>query len=94
MFGERITSNFQARPLMYGSDLPEKVQEDFGIRAENDGNYFKYKGEYYDLADFLAHENSSEDGYWHGACAQSFFTGIVVRLTDDNEGVIVGTWSA
>ena len=92
MFGERITSNFQARPLMYASDLPEKVQEDLGIRAENDGDYFKYKGEYYDLADFLACD--SFDGYWHGSFAQSFFSGILVRLTDDNEGVIVGTWSA
>lgn len=67
-------------------------------------NFFRYRGTCYDLGQFVrikhkgcmsfepfAHFDHSGDlKGWDGIMTDSFFSGIVVKYTDDNESLIVG----
>lgn len=95
----RIKTNYQPRPLFYGSELAPKIAS--ALRAEydhydaeqfNEALFFQYRGEWYDLGEFI---RGGPDG-WDGCRADSAFGGLLVRLVemDDGNGVIVANcWS-
>ena len=73
--------------------------------AQDDGRFFRYKGAVYDLGEFVRIEKRSnlcggfthtvDDGSpllaWHGIQTDSYFSGVLVRYTDNtHEAVIVG----
>jgi len=61
--------------------------EDFN----HDFSFFKYRGDYYNLADFLT--NTNPDGMfkgWHGIASDSYFSGTLVKLCGDD--VIIGRY--
>lgn len=67
-----------------------------GIEAGTDSaTFFRYRGELYDLGDFEMVTDSmhSFEG-WHGYQSDSFFSGILIRLSSDWETVIVGRYSS
>jgi len=83
-----ITTNNVPRDFIYWWDLSAKEQADFDWMAnpEETGSFFRYKGEVYDLSDFM-HCNIPG---WDGVKGDSFFSGIVVRLDEDR--IIVGQY--
>lgn len=83
-----ITTNNVPRDLLTGADLTdaELAEFDWLDDAESDGGFFRYRGTVYNLSDF---ERTSLKG-WDGISHDSYFSGVVVRLVDDNERVIVG----
>ena len=94
-----IKTNNQPRRLFFACELsqPEraKLRQQFDWmedeQFDHDCSFFKYRGEYHNLADFLT--NTSPDGRlrgWHGIARDSSFSGVVVKLRGND--VIVGRY--
>lgn len=91
-----IITNNQPRPIIYGCELPEKVKRDFDYYDQNEldnATFFKYRGQYYDLGDFL---RCGQECFanWHGYRSDSFFSGLLVRLSSCGDFVTVGSYYA
>ena len=77
-----ISTNGQRRELTYGED----------------DSTFTYRGNTYSLSEFQRVEPDGElaAAGWHGSSADSMFSGVLVRLAEDDDGnscVIVGCWT-
>ena len=91
----KISSNHQARDLVCFYDMPEKEQNEFDyVREDHDRcslRFFKYKGEYYDSYEFVRSPDSFPS-YWQGYQSDSFFSGLLIRFSEDDDSVIVGQY--
>jgi hypothetical protein len=96
-----IQTNHQPRGLKYLSDFNSADQQQ--IRSQYDWmdkydlecnyGFFKYRGCFYHLQDFLRVVNMSTDSLigWDGYLSDSFFSGVVIKLVDnDCDSVIIG----
>lgn len=96
----KIITNNVPRDILDASNLTitERKQFDYlDWKALEDGtdsaSFFRYKGQLYDLGEFQRIEhNGPENPFkgWDGYQSDSFFSGTLVRLVDDNERLIVG----
>jgi len=91
-----IISNYHERPIICGSELTEKEREWWLDLLEPDDldycSFFRYKHQVYFLGDFMRFEHYPDNSFdgWDGYSGDSFFSGTVVKYSDDCEGVIVG----
>jgi hypothetical protein len=88
----KIKCNGQARPIVSRFEVPDSIlasEFDWTDPAE-DGSFFKYRGVWYSLEDFTCAPESLSD--WDGYHGDSYFSGVVIRLTDDGESVVCGTY--
>ena len=90
-----IITNNQYRNLMYGYELTKEEQKEFDYLDDiEDSTYFKYKGQIYSLDNFMRIENhpdkefSSYDGYH----SDSYFSGVLIKLSDCGEAVKVARY--
>lgn len=86
----KISTNNQPRPIMNWDELTEYEQSEYPTIL-TDGSFFRYKGQVYSLEEFI---NVSNSGNWQGALAFTAFSGLLIRLVQNGEFVIVGyaTW--
>lgn len=97
-----IKTNNQPRRLMSLYDFSPadqvKVREHFDWmdqdELETSYSFFKYRGNFYHLSEFmiLGSAAPSELCSWDGYSSDSYFSGIVIRMVNDNEDVVVGTY--
>lgn len=88
-----IKTNNIPRNVVYGFELPENQRKEFDYLSEEEysnNEFFKYKGRYYDLGEFMRCEGELKEQGWYGYMSDSFFSGIVIKF--DDESVIVGTY--
>jgi hypothetical protein len=104
----KIKTNNVPRDVIYGWELYANEREQFDYidwdaveRGETMPEFFRYKGELYDLGEFATtgHIMDDEVTKWDGYQSDSFFSGIVIRWPredgqsePDFERVIVGTY--
>ena len=86
----RVTTNNIPRDVLYGFELTARERAEFDYYSTeeefNSAQFFRYKGEVYDLGEF---EVATIPG-WDGQQVDSFFSATVIRYTDDYERVVVG----
>ena len=90
-----IISNNIEREILNFCQLPDNVKSDFDYidDPDNSGAMFaKYKGHYYDLGEFTRAPDSLELLGWQGINTESYFSGVLIRFTDDNEAIIMGRY--
>ena len=95
-----IKTNHQERELLSLHELPlgrqSQVQDDFDWLSadEFDYGFFTYKGRVHHISEYMRIENHPDADFssWHGYEADSYFSGTVVRLSDDGETVVVGSY--
>jgi hypothetical protein len=82
-----IRSNYHTRPLINGFELTEKEKAGFDYLENIEDNlFFRFKGQVYDLNEFMAvDKNSPFPAFWHGYSSDTFFSGILIHLCDDND---------
>lgn len=93
----QIITNNVPRVLVAFADLPIKAQADFDYVEELawfDPRFVQYKGCWYDVYD--SQNITRELGFdqfkgWHGIVSDSFFSGVLFKLCD-NDDVIVGRY--
>lgn len=88
----KIITNNHFRDVLYAFELTEKELQQFDYLPEGEGSFFRYKGQVYDLGEFMRWDNPSSPtrGGWDGFRSDSFFSGIVVKYDEDCERVKVG----
>ncbi len=88
-----IITNNVPRPIIYGWEIPE-VRGEFDWLDDQEfyaAEFFRYKGRVYSLDEFtLSNAFPGFDGY----VGDSFFSGVLVRVVDNGESVVVGRYCA
>lgn len=89
-----IKTNRVPRDLLDWSDLTKAEQSDFDYIDDTDSAYarfFRYRGAAYDVNEFMRVPCQLAKG-WDGYSADSYFSGVLIRLVDNCERVIVGRY--
>jgi len=99
-----IKTNHQWRDLLYRSDVPEAIlkdQFDYQDPDETLDGFFKYRGYWYHIDGFMAVTRTpatvsaadwSPLQNWDGYASDSYFSGVVIKFSDDCEQIKVGTY--
>ena len=85
-----IITNNQPRDILYGSQLPEKYRKEFDYLTDEeygDQAFFIYKNQAYGLSEFMRTDSFKD---WDGVVGNSFWAGIVIKIINDGDSVIVG----
>lgn len=91
----RIITNHNWRQFTYRYDVPDEVLKDQfdWLDEETIDGFFCYKGYWYHTSQFTCIVGGDEPiNLWHGVHNDSFFSGVLVRLSDDAETYQVGTF--
>ena len=91
-----IKCNNKPRPIMYGFELSDNKKLEFDYLGDNinDNRFFVYKNEIYDINDFMRVcdlHNNPFNGY-HGYISESYFSGILIKLCEDSDYIIVARY--
>jgi hypothetical protein len=96
----KLITNNQPRLLIDAYELTATERTEFDYldwQAIDQGNdsatFFRYRGRLYDLGEFMRSTDPNLKG-WHGYAADSFFSGVVIKLSDDGDYVTVATYLA
>jgi len=97
-----IKTNNQPRRLMSLHELSSADQVEARKRfdwmdseeLETSCDFFKYRDNIYHLSEFMSFTSfaSGEFKGWNGYSADTYFSGILVRIVNENEDVVVGTY--
>ena len=95
-----IKTNNQPRRLLSACEFSgaerTKLRKQFDWMSDEEFDlncsFFKYKGDYYNLVDFMRVDvaNGSPFVGWHGYSSDSYFSGVLIKLC--GEDVIVGRY--
>lgn len=93
----KIVTNNHWRQLKYRHEVPEKVlQGQFDWTNEDDhcDGFFQYRGTWYHSSEFLSLSQGAprEMKEWHGYSSDSFFSGVLIRISEDGEMYQVATY--
>ena len=89
--GAVVTTNHHVREFLYMWDVPYGVlcdQFEHLDSFEATTGFFKYRGWWYHVSDFM---RTPMEG-WDGAAPDSFFSGVLIKLHEDGETYTVGTY--
>lgn len=90
-----VKTNRQWRDLVYRSAVPAKVLADqFDHLSDDDApdGFFCYRKYWYHTSDFMRVDGIAELAEWHGYAGDSYFSGVVVKLSSDGDQYQVGTY--
>lgn len=88
-----ITTDRKWKDLCYAHDVPVKVlKEQFDHLEDPVDGFIKYRRAWYHASDFLRVDKGSPLEGWHGYLNETYFSGIVIRLSDDGEQYQIGTF--
>lgn len=86
-----IKTNHQWRNFLDWYELPKKAKEALNY-ADESGSFFKYRGVYYSIEEFMRIENWPEMKNWHAYSSDSYFSGVLIRLSNDGEQYQIGRY--
>ena len=90
-----IKTDHKWRDLVYRCDVPAKVladQFDYQDASEVTDGFFCYRGYWYHIDGFMRIENNPDLTGWHGYASDSYFSGVLIQLSNDGEQIKVGTY--
>ena len=85
----------QPQQIKYDYEVPKKVLDDYDWLDEDDKaiGWIKHRKRWYHLSDFMrADKDSPMFPKWDGYHSDSFFSGVLVKFTDDGDGVYIRTY--
>lgn len=88
----KVISNHHWRYFKYRDEVPEKVlKDDLDWTNEEDhfGLYFEYGGQWFHVSEFA---RQTELNGWDAILSLSYFDGIIIKISDDNESLKVGRY--
>lgn len=92
VYTDRKWKNFK-----YGYEVPKKVmRSDFDHLDEDSAidGFLLYRGNWYHISDFMRISPGAPDWmkHWSGYTSDSAFSGILIKISDDGEQYIIGTY--
>ena len=89
----QIITNHHWRNLSYRYEVPEKVLKDqFDYIPDEFGGFLKYRNHWYHLTDFMTTSANSPFPDWQGYASDSFFSGVLIDLSEDCEQYRIATY--
>ena len=92
----KVRTNYQWRQFKYRYEVPSSVLDwyDWLDDDESYDGWIKYLDRWYHVTDFMRLDGPHPEkfGDWHGVYSDSFFSGVVIRLSDDGEEYQIGTY--
>jgi len=93
-----IKTDNKWRNLLYGYELPKKQRKEFDYLNDEEfaiSNFAKYRGNYYDVGEFqrvpdIRNEDGPMFAKWDGYKSDSYFSGILIKLSSDGERYKIG----
>lgn len=93
----KIITNHHERFLKYVNEVPRQVINDYDHLDEDEAfdGWIQYRDRWYHLSDFMGinHLNTptpTEFDGWHAYLNDSFFSGVVIKFSDDCESYSIG----
>lgn len=94
-----IKTNNVQRPVLDSCELTEKEKCEFDYlpweqidKGEDSASFFRFKGQVYDLSQFMYARKAFGFSEWDGYFSDSAFSGVLVRYCNNNESLIVATY--
>ena len=90
-----IVTNNVPREIVAFYELPDTAREDFDYVTGEDQyspRFVRYLGEWYDVNEFSVAPVTAPFNKWHGVQSDSFFSGVLIRYSEDFETVVVGRY--
>lgn len=91
-----VKTNYQARDVVRWYELTAKERKEFDYldtaEKQDDASFFRYKGSVYCMDQFTHIGQLHALSDWQGVHSDSYFSGIVMRYTNDFDSVVVGTY--
>ena len=93
----KIKTNNHWNNFLYGYELTEEEKKQFDYMGSEElecGSFLRYKGYCYSLDDFMwiKHNSNPDFSGWTGYHSNSFFSGVVIKLSDDTFQYQIGTY--
>ena len=93
----KVITNFHWRPPLYGYELPPEQRSEFHYLDNEEymtREFIKYRGNYYDMHEFMVMPDSAEPEFskWAGYLSDSFFSGLLIRYSEDGEQYQIATY--
>lgn len=91
----KIRTNNKPRDILHACQLTEKELAEFDyIEGESldFASFFRYKGNVYDLDEFMRCPSGFQFEGWTGYYSDSAFSGILIKYCNNFEQVIVGQY--
>jgi hypothetical protein len=94
-----IKTNNVARDLISAFELDSnqysKLRQEFDYMEQDEFDsamFFQYRGQIYALADFIRTEGDLLAQGWQGILNESYFSGLVVKIVESCQSVVVGRY--
>ena len=90
-----IITNGKPRFLIYGYELSDNEKSDFDYISTEEidlRNFVRYKGHIYDCAEFMRTGNNDDLKGWDGYISESYFSGVLIKLSSDGDRAIMGRY--
>lgn len=88
-----IKTDRKWKNLLYFYELTEKEKKELDWIEDDTASVFRYRGNVYALDEFMRIPDGAEDlKGWDGYRSDSYFSGIVVKISDDGEQYMAGTY--
>ena len=88
-----IRTNNVPRWIIYGHELSNKEKQDFDYLDDIDSaEFFRFKKHVYALSEFMRTGNNEDFKDWDGYASDSYFSGVLIKLVNGNEAVIVAQY--
>jgi len=95
----QIKTNNQFRKIVYGYEIFEnnKIRKEFDYLNDEEfiaTDFICYRGHWYSLGDFMRVENEATGDFagWDGYLSDTFFSDVLIKLSDDLDSVKMGTF--
>lgn len=86
----KIKTDHKFKPLRYRYEVPARVLASYFDWTDADDGFFCYRGTWYHISQF---ERAPEPlAPWDGYHGDSYFSGVVIKLSRDGEDYMVGTY--
>ena len=90
----KIYTNNHQRQFLYFYELTEKEKKELDWIEDDTASVFRYRGNVYSLDEFVRIDKNNPFyplGY-HGYHSDSYFSGILIKVSDDGESYQVATY--
>lgn len=88
----KIVTNNVPRDILTYFDLSEKERNQFDWDGADEHRFIRYKGSVTPLENFLRFPEGTFPAGWQGAASDSYFSGLLIKFTEDFEQAIIGSY--
>jgi hypothetical protein len=85
----QIITDHKWKDFIYGYQLTTEEKKDYNWMDQEEletSNFFRYRGSVYSIQDFMRIENGPDEfNGWDGYLSDTFFSGVLIKLSEDGE---------